>query len=99
MILTSPPAPLSQFRRDVPEELERVLAKGLAKDRNERYADIAAFARALAPFGGAGANERAARVNDTAPADAAHAVNPRDATVVPRLRDRLHWRRLPRWAR
>jgi len=36
-ILERDPTPLRQVRRDLPEELERIVAKMLAKDRDERY--------------------------------------------------------------
>ena len=37
-VLNEEPSPLSSFRDDVPLELEGILRKSLAKDRNERYA-------------------------------------------------------------
>jgi eukaryotic-like serine/threonine-protein kinase len=36
-ILQSPPPPLNKFRPDAPDELEWIIAKALAKDRDERY--------------------------------------------------------------
>ena len=41
---------LSTFRADVPEALVAALAKALQKDVSQRYADVYAFAEALAPF-------------------------------------------------
>jgi serine/threonine protein kinase len=47
------PAPsLRMFRPDVPESLERVIFKALAKQPDERYENAEAFAAALVPFGG-----------------------------------------------
>jgi hypothetical protein len=39
-ILDQPPPPLAQFGVEVPEELDRILSKALAKDREERYQSI-----------------------------------------------------------
>ncbi|MBX3275370.1 MAG: serine/threonine protein kinase [Sandaracinaceae bacterium] len=47
-----PPVPLRDVRPDVPQVLERVVLKALAKDRDERWADAESFAEALFPFGG-----------------------------------------------
>ena len=41
---------LAALRPDVPAGLEAVVAKALQKDANLRYADVHAFAEALAPF-------------------------------------------------
>ncbi len=47
------PAPgLRMFRPDVPEALERVVLKALAKKADDRYPNAEAFANALVPFGG-----------------------------------------------
>jgi len=43
--------PASKVREDVPKELDEVLAKALARDPAQRYADVGELARALAPFG------------------------------------------------
>jgi tetratricopeptide (TPR) repeat protein len=45
-----PPPPPSRFRRDLPGELEAVCLKALAKTPEERFASMADFAAALAPF-------------------------------------------------
>ena len=39
-ILKEEPAPLASYSREVPEGLERIVAKALAKDRGERYQTI-----------------------------------------------------------
>jgi serine/threonine-protein kinase len=41
------PPPLSSLARDVPAGLEKVLARALAKERNDRYASMRELARAL----------------------------------------------------
>ncbi|MEZ4337186.1 MAG: serine/threonine-protein kinase [Sandaracinaceae bacterium] len=47
-----PPPPLRDIRPDIPQVLERVVLKALAKDREERWDDAESFAEALFPFGG-----------------------------------------------
>jgi serine/threonine-protein kinase len=44
------PTPLSEYRPDAPPAFEQVLLQALEKDRNRRYANVALFAAALAPF-------------------------------------------------
>jgi serine/threonine protein kinase/TolB-like protein len=46
-ILEREPAPLSRLRRGVPAELERVVGRALAKDKEERYARAADLAEDL----------------------------------------------------
>ena len=49
--VTHTPAPLlRELRADAPAGLEAVLVRCLAKDRRERYANVAELARALMPF-------------------------------------------------
>jgi serine/threonine-protein kinase len=48
-IAKAPLQPLHELRPDVPEKLCAVVAKCLAKERDERYATVADFAEALAP--------------------------------------------------
>jgi serine/threonine-protein kinase len=50
-ILEKEPAPIRHLVTGVPEGLEQVVMKCLAKNRNERYADVGELARALVPFG------------------------------------------------
>jgi serine/threonine protein kinase len=49
-ILERPAPPLRERRPDVPEELEAVLARCLAKDPNRRFQSISQLAHALYPF-------------------------------------------------
>lgn len=44
------PKPLTEFREDVPPGLERVVARCLAKEPDQRYADYAGLRSALLPF-------------------------------------------------
>lgn len=44
------PKPLTEFRKDVPPGLERVVARCLAKEPDGRYADYRALRNALLPF-------------------------------------------------
>jgi uncharacterized RDD family membrane protein YckC len=44
------PKPLSEFRKDMPPGLERVVARCLAKEPDGRYADYKALRNALLPF-------------------------------------------------
>lgn len=44
------PTPIHQLRTDVPPELERVVMKAMAKDREDRYADARELLDALGPF-------------------------------------------------
>jgi serine/threonine-protein kinase len=65
-ILQMPLPPLRQTRPGVPEELTQVVARCLAKDPAQRYANVADLARALTPFtpDGRRSYERIARVLD-----------------------------------
>jgi serine/threonine-protein kinase len=46
--LNEPPPRITEQRPDLPEEVEQVLARALAKDRAERYPTVSDFAAALA---------------------------------------------------
>jgi TolB-like protein/Flp pilus assembly protein TadD len=46
-ILEREPEPLGRLRRGVPAELERIVGRALAKDRNQRYARVADLAEDL----------------------------------------------------
>ncbi|MFO0569784.1 MAG: protein kinase [Polyangiaceae bacterium] len=66
-LLNELPPPLSQFRNDVPEALQVVVAKALAKDRAERWQSVGEMALALVPFAPDARvhAERASRVSAT----------------------------------
>ncbi|HWO09489.1 MAG TPA: serine/threonine-protein kinase [Polyangiaceae bacterium] len=69
MILQQPPPALRNSRPDAPEALQAIIARCLEKDRNLRYANVAEFANALAPFAPRRARlsiERVSRVIATA---------------------------------
>jgi len=48
--VNQPPKSLIEFRKDVPPELDRVVARCLAKEPKQRFADYAALRNALLPF-------------------------------------------------
>jgi serine/threonine-protein kinase len=50
-IVTEPPPPVRDFRPEIPEGLQAVILTCLAKDRKNRYRNIAEMAVALLPFG------------------------------------------------
>jgi serine/threonine protein kinase len=54
MVLTSTPLPIAAVRRDVSPELEAIVMRCLARDRNARFRDANELAYALAPFGPGG---------------------------------------------
>ena len=62
MILQESPPPLRSLRPDASPGLESVLQHCLAKDRAQRYANVAELARALAPFGPPSALRSAERI-------------------------------------
>ena len=47
------PVPVSQLRRDLPAELDPIIGWALAKDLDGRFANVYAFAHALAPYASA----------------------------------------------
>ena len=61
-ILQDDPKPLGAWRPDVSPALEAAVRGCLEKDRNRRYASIAHFASALAPFGSPTARASAERI-------------------------------------
>ncbi len=61
-VLEADPRPLPQLAPSVPAELDRVVQKALAKRPEHRFLDVAAFAAALASFGGDGGLAHAQRV-------------------------------------
>ena len=50
-IVADLPHPLCSARPEAPPELERAIMRALEKDKDGRFADAAAFAAAIAPFG------------------------------------------------
>ncbi|HVH44433.1 MAG TPA: serine/threonine-protein kinase [Labilithrix sp.] len=61
-ILEREPAPIRALVAGVPEGLEQVVMKCLAKNREDRFADVAELAAALAPFGSGTWTQSAERV-------------------------------------
>jgi serine/threonine-protein kinase len=64
-VLEAQPPSVAAIRAEVSPELDRALGRALAKKPEQRFVDVAAFAKAIAPFAGeAGAAhaERAARI-------------------------------------
>ena len=57
--MTEPIVPLSQCRLDMPEDLERVITKCLAKNRQDRYQDVVSLREALLACRSAGSWTRA----------------------------------------
>lgn len=53
VIFTTPPPHAREFRPDVPKALDAALVRAMGKRPEDRYLDLAAFAAAIAPFGGA----------------------------------------------
>jgi len=49
-IATDSPTPLSELQSELPPALDAVVARAMARVRGERFASVAAFARALAAF-------------------------------------------------
>lgn len=49
-VLTGTPTPIRLLRADVPDALAATLERAYARDREQRYPSVAAFAAALAPF-------------------------------------------------
>jgi serine/threonine-protein kinase len=52
-ILAQPPRPISELRPDVPLELQKIVSHCLEKEPENRYLNLTALVRELAPFGGA----------------------------------------------
>jgi serine/threonine-protein kinase len=64
-ILEKDPQPIRQLVTGVPEGLERIVMKCLAKNREQRFADVAELARALVAFGSGTWIQSADRVHAT----------------------------------
>ena len=52
-ILALPPRPISELRPDVPAALQKIVARCLEKEPADRFLNLTAFVRELAPFGAA----------------------------------------------
>jgi serine/threonine-protein kinase len=82
------PTPLSEYRPDAPPAFEQVLLQALEKDRDRRYANVALFAAALAPFTTPRAGAYAERVagvlgEQVAPARPTVELGPEPVAVMP----------------
>lgn len=64
-ILEAQPPPMQSRRPEVPAGLDAVVLGCLRREREDRYQDVVALARALAPFGGPAAAARVARIEAT----------------------------------
>jgi serine/threonine-protein kinase len=62
-VMNGPPAPITRFRKDVPEGLQGVLLKCIEKEREERYPGMGALARALEPYASAPGRVHAERTS------------------------------------
>jgi serine/threonine-protein kinase len=54
MVIADPPTPIESYRTDLTDGLKAVVAKCLAKARDDRYATVEELATALLPFAAAG---------------------------------------------
>lgn len=49
-VLQNPPPRLSEVRKDAPKDLERIIDKALAKNRDQRYSSVAEFAADISAY-------------------------------------------------
>lgn len=63
MIAADPPLPVSHVRPEIPAELESIVLRCLAKDQEERFANVAELASALKPFSTAEGHDSVERIN------------------------------------
>jgi serine/threonine-protein kinase len=66
LVTMEPPTPLAEHRPDVPAGLAAAIMQCFEKDRARRWPNIAAFAAAIAPYGGERARTYAERVASVA---------------------------------
>jgi serine/threonine-protein kinase len=64
-VAAEPPFSLRRFVPGAPADLEAVVARALAKDRDKRYQNVAELAQALLPFGPAHGQTSVARIQGT----------------------------------
>ncbi len=50
-IMNEDPPPFSQFRSDLPADLEQIVRRAITRNRDHRYQSVADFAHALTPYG------------------------------------------------
>jgi eukaryotic-like serine/threonine-protein kinase len=62
MVVNEDPKPPSTLRPDLPPELEEAILRAIKKKPDERYANVAELAAAIAPFGPASALSHATRI-------------------------------------
>jgi len=84
-ILERDPASIRRTRADVPEGLERVIFKCLAKRREDRYIDVAELAMALAPYATGGQVRSIDRITSTLMRGSRLSAAPRPPGSAPRL--------------
>ncbi|HEV8247427.1 MAG TPA: serine/threonine-protein kinase [Polyangiaceae bacterium] len=63
MILQQPATPPRNLRPDLPDGLQQVILRCLAKDRSQRYQNVAELANALSPWGSAAGPRSAERIS------------------------------------
>jgi serine/threonine protein kinase len=84
VIATRPPPHVRAVRPDVPVELDAALVRTMAKQAADRFADLGAFARAIAPYGGPDARTRAELVVQALSVSGVHVdPNPSKSSRVP----------------
>jgi serine/threonine protein kinase len=83
-VRTATPPPLEELRRDAPAALNPVLDKCLAKQPEDRYQTVAAFAKALSPFAAERGRNSVARVVRIADSERNGGTSP---VPLPRIED------------
>ncbi|HYP77738.1 MAG TPA: serine/threonine-protein kinase [Polyangiaceae bacterium] len=90
MIAADPAVPLSHLRADVPLELEAVVLRAVAKDREARYSNLAEFAEALRAFASEEGRESVARIAKALGRRARRSLPPPLPAPVPRSKAIVH---------